>query len=70
MTVLLGWLTAFVSGSTCLLLFHNRIHKAYTNVENVWSNAFGSSYEALHRTVWGCVIGWIVLACHTGNGSK
>ncbi|XP_069123540.1 nose resistant to fluoxetine protein 6-like [Argopecten irradians] len=35
---------------------------------HLWDNGVTSLYNALHRSVWGMCVCWVIFACVTGNG--
>ncbi|XP_033734173.1 nose resistant to fluoxetine protein 6-like [Pecten maximus] len=35
---------------------------------HIWSNGVNALYNAVHRSVWGMCVCWVIFACVTGNG--
>ena len=61
---MLCWLIAAVCA--CAVLYG-----IYDDVNNGReSREVSSFYIAVHRTVWGAAIGWVIFACAQGYGGK
>lgn len=72
---LLGWCVATASGLAVIYgLYYYNHHMSLSSLANSSSSAHMTLVESifyigLGRTVWGLCLGWVVLACVSGNGS-
>ncbi|XP_021359994.1 nose resistant to fluoxetine protein 6-like [Mizuhopecten yessoensis] len=59
---LVAWV--FIAVMACLVLYG--INDPVNGQE--WSNGVNALYNAVHRSVWGMCVSWVIFACVTGNG--
>lgn len=63
MSIALGW--AFSALFIMASIFSVKI---FYNEDYEYNNVKAAFYSVLHRVVWCLGIGWVIVACATGNG--